>query len=157
MKIQYKSYFYLSKKNSNPYAPPWFRPWPITDSRTYSRSDNRTNRHPELTIRKKIIAQQKKRKTKLWPTDKLKLKIKRHQLAHIDTHTNTNTRTHTDTHEHELTNTHRHAHELTHTHYTRKNQKCSSVFFFSNKLADDILTNSLTSHKCFALPTFAFL
>ena len=132
MKIQYKSYFYLSKKNSNPYAPPWFRPWPITDSRTYSRSDNRTNRHPELTIRKKIIAQQKKNVKQ--NSDQLtnlnwKLKgINSHTQTrtrtqtheHTQTHTNTNSRTHTDTH----TNTN------SHTHTTHEKTKNVAVFFF---------------------------
>ena len=36
-------------------------PLKITNSRTYSRSDNRTNRHPEPTIKyAKILAQQEK-------------------------------------------------------------------------------------------------
>ena len=39
-------------------------PLKITDSRTYSRSDNRTNQHPELTIRRKIITQQKEKNVK---------------------------------------------------------------------------------------------
>ena len=129
-KIQYKSNFFQKKKLKPLCPPPWFRPWPITDSRTYSRSDNRTNRHPELTIRKKNHHTTKKNvKQNSDQLTNLNWKLKGIN-SHTQTRTRTQTHEHTQTHTNANSRTHTDTHTNSHTHTTHEKTKNVAVFFF---------------------------